>query len=237
MFKLSIIIPAYITSEKGADDLWTLIKKLKKQTNCKKHQIFIVNDGSTVDLSKPANLDYDSGLDFYETELNNGVAIARNLGIDWTKSDYVVFIDADDDVPDDFIQILDDRIETELKNGQPFDIIQFKAKHGDGNIAYPEPCAWGKLIKRSWIGEDRFDPLQLIGEEDTLFHKEGKTAKIDHDERIIYYHRPNANPDSLMKRFWRGEVPRRREEYERAQNIIGDENIGGESRSLNNGRN
>lgn len=234
--KLSIIIPAYITSKKGVEDFWTLVRKLKHQISYERHRIFVVNDYSPVSLQRPEDIDY-GGLDVYKTKINYGVAVARNLGIDWTESDYIVFLDADDDVPDNFIQILDDRIETELKNGQPFDIIQFKARHGDGNIAYPEPCAWGKLIKRSWIGKDRFDPDQLIGEEDTLFHKEGKTAKIDHDERIIYYHRPNANPDSLMKRFWRGEVPRRREEYERAQNIIGDENIGGESGSLNDGRN
>lgn len=233
MRKLSIIIPAYITSRKGAEDLNRLYYKIKLQISSKQHEIIVIDDGSPIDWH--SHLPHQN--EILLLHKNNGVAAARNKGIELCMGDYLVFVDADDDVPDNFIQILDDRIETELKNGQPFDIIQFKVRHGDGNVAYPEPCAWGKLIKRSWIGEDRFDPDQLIGEEDTLFHKEGKLAKIDHDDRIIYYYRPNANPDSLMKRFWRGEVPRRREGYERAQNIIGDENIGGESRSLNDVRN
>lgn len=209
MLKLSIIIPAYITRKKGAKDLALLVKKVAGQISPEEHEVAVVDDASPE--IKASDLEFP-GVAYSRLPKNSGVAAARNFGINWSEGDYIVFLDADDDVPDDFIQILDARIETEFKNGQPFDIIQFKARHGDGNVAYPEPCAWGKLIKRSWIGEDRFDPDQLIGEEDTLFHKEGKTAKIDHDERIIYYHRPEANPDSLMKRFWRGEIPRRRGE-------------------------
>lgn len=207
MPKLSVIIPAYITNKKGAEDLTLLVQKVAGQINPEEHEVVVVDDASPEIKAS----DLVPGVAYYRLPENSGVAIARNFGIDSTTGDYIVFLDADDYILDDFIQILDDRIKTELKSGQPFDIVQFKAIHGDGNVAYPEPCAWGKLIKRNWIGDDRFDPDQLIGEEDTLFHKEGKTAKIDYDERVIYIHRPNANPDSLMKRFWRGEVPRRRE--------------------------
>lgn len=218
-FRLSIIIPAYITNQKGLDDFKELIKKIVLHKDFTKNQLIVIDDGSTVKeggkwlFSEKFIQNYFSPHDIIRyIEPNSGVAFARNVGIHDAEGDYIVFIDADDDVPENFIKILEDRIAQEDANGNKNDIIQFQAKHEDGNIAFPEPCAWGKLIKRSWIGDDRFDENQLIGEEDTLFHKEGKTAVIAHDDRIIYYHRQSANPDSLMKRFWRGEVPRRRDD-------------------------
>ena len=206
--KLSVIIPAYITSEKGAKDLALLVEEVAGQINPEEHEIVVVDDASPE--IKASDLEFP-GVAYYRPSENSGVAIARNFGIDNTTGDYIVFLDADDDIPEDFIAILSDRIACETQQDGRADIVQFKAQHEDGNIAYPEPCAWGKLIKREWIGEDRFDPDQLIGEEDTLFLKEGKSKIVVFDERIIYYHRQSANPDSLMKRFWRGEVPRRRE--------------------------
>lgn len=205
--KLSVIIPAYITSEKGAKDLALLVEEVAGQINPEEHEIVVVDDASPE--IKASDLEFP-GVTYYRLPENSGVAIARNFGIDNTTGDYIVFLDADDDIPEDFIAILSDRITCETQQDGRADIVQFKAQHEDGNIAYPEPCAWGKLIKREWIGEDRFDPDQLIGEEDTLFLKEGKSKIVVFDERIIYYHRQSANPDSLMKRFWRGEVPRRR---------------------------
>lgn len=205
--KLSVIIPAYITSEKGAKDLALLAQKVAGQINPKEHEVVVIDDASPEIKAS----DLAPGVAYYRLPENSGVANARNFGVDNTTGDYIVFLDADDDIPEDFIAILSDRITYETQQDGRADIVQFKAQHEDGNIAYPEPCAWGKLIKREWIGDDRFDPDQLIGEEDTLFLKEGKSKVVVFDERIIYYHRQSANPDSLMKRFWRGEVPRRRE--------------------------
>ena len=206
--RLSVVIPAYITSKKGVIDLSNLLVKIDHQRNRKTAELFVIDDHSKIKIERPSVV--TGAITYYYKKVNEGVAAARNIGIKFSKGDYIVFLDADDDIPDDFIAILEDRIREEDRTGNKNDIIQFKAKHEDGNIAFPEPCAWGKLIKRSWIGDDRFDEDQLIGEEDTLFHKEGKTAIIAHDNRIIYHHRQSANPDSLMKRFWRGEVPRRR---------------------------
>jgi len=209
MIQLSIIIPAYITSAKGADDLSRLVEKAARQIDPDLHEIIVVDDHSPVVFGILCRRNVGE----YRLEKNRGAAAARNFGIDHSSGKYIVFLDADDDIPDDFIAILNNRIDFEERSGAPVDIVQFQAKHEDGNLAYPEPCAWGKLILRKWIGNDRFDEDQLIGEEDTLFHNpKKKTPRIAKDGRIIYYHRQSANPDSLMKRFWRGEIPRRRED-------------------------
>lgn len=203
---LSIIIPAYITSKKGADDLHALIRKIYAQLDPDFNELLVVNDGSTVEVDWEELI----GVSYHHLDGNHGVAYARNYGIDESAGKWINFIDADDDVPVNFVSILTDRICFWNLLPCPPDIIQFQAKHQDGNIAFPEPCAWGKLIRREWIGDDRFDPDQLVGEEDTLFLKPGKEKRLIYDDGIIYHHRQDANPDSLMKRYWRGEVPQRR---------------------------
>lgn len=210
---VSIVIPAYTTSSKGRNDLVCLTSKIAKQLReeslTRYWALTIIDDGSPWSVSRVDWLDKDV---VCVPTKHGGVARARNIGILISRwAGYVVFVDADDNVPEDFIKILKNRVDYEAKrtDSRP-DIIQFNARYEDGSVGYPEPCAWGKLISTEWIGDDRFDEDQLIGEEDTLFHKDGKTSVVEHDERILYLHRQSANPDSLMKRYWRGEIPRRR---------------------------
>ena len=198
---LSVIIPAYITNNETAENLALLINKLAGQINPERHEVLVIDDGSSFSLDwvKIAG-------SRCIVQKNMGVASARNTGIDNTTGEWITFLDADDMIPDDFIKIIEEQIDKE--SDIEADILQFQAKHQDGNIAYPIPCAWGKVIRREWIGKDRFDKDQLIGEEDTLFLNKGSlTVYIP---KVIYHHQQDKNPDSLMKRFWRGELPRRR---------------------------
>lgn len=208
--RISVIIPAYITSQRGWNDLERLVKKIYQQMNGD-HELIVVNDSSTWDFKIETRGSHPN-LKYYRLPKNRGVSVARNYGIEHSVGEWLFFVDADDDIPNDFIATLDATAGLDELDGTDdhVDIYQLEAKHQDGNVAYPIPCAWGKLVSRKWIGDDRFDPDQLIGEEDTLFKKPGKDSKISYVPKIAYYHRQDANPNSLMKRFWRGEIPRRR---------------------------
>lgn len=198
--KISVIIPAYLQSHKDAEMLYGLLD-LEYRMDKNKHEIIVVNDGSPVEPLAA------SGITIMQKE-NGGVASARNLGLDVARGDFVVFVDADDKVADNFFELLDEAAKEDA------DICYFKVACEDGSVAYREPCAWGKLVKRSYIGDRRFDENQLIGEEDTLFlplQKEKPPKKI-YKDAILYYYRWSANPDSLMKRFWRGEIKKRKDE-------------------------
>lgn len=194
---VTIALPAYITSKNMCYHVSDLITKICDQLT-PESELLVYDDGS------PMRYEVDKRAWFTGCSINKGVAEARNCIIDYAIGDYIAFVDADDDIPEEFVA----RCCEYAKRGG-HDIYQFLAKHGDGNIAYPKPCAWGKLVSREWIGKDRFGPLQLIGEEDTLFLK--KEADICFVPEVNYYHCPEVNPDSLMKRFWRGEIPRRKE--------------------------
>lgn len=199
MTKISVIIPAYIKNEKDAEMLHELLTDLTTQMDKNSHQIILVDDGS------PAELLITNGLCTIRKE-NGGAASAKNLGLDAARGDFVAFVDADDKVADNFFELLDEAAKEDA------DICYFKVHCEDGSVAYREPCAWGKLVKRSYIGDRRFDEDQLIGEEDTLFlplQKE-KPPKIVYKDAVLYHYRWSANPDSLMKRYWRGEIKRRK---------------------------
>lgn len=197
--KISIIVPTYCINELTAKLLNELCAEVWKQIQGQPCELIVVNDGSPVDI---CICDATKVVCLHE---NQGVAAARNAGIEASSGEWIAFFDADDMIPEGAI---DTMARTAGAVADDVDILQFKARHGDGNVSYPKPCAWGKLIRRSWIADDRFDPDQLIGEEDTLFLK--KQANIVEVDRVIYQHQPKANPDSLMKRFWRRDIPRRK---------------------------
>lgn len=202
--KISVIVPAYITNANINNQLSTLVLKLSDQMDSNNHEVIVIDDGSPYPYKFKT---LRSGIKFLSQE-NKGAAGARNAGLDAAKGDYVAFVDADDNIAEDFFSQLDKAAEKDA------DICYFKCTCENGSVAYHEPCAWGKLVKRSYIGERRFDEEQLIGEEDTLFLplQAEKPPRIEYIDSTLYHYRWSANPDSLMKRYWRGELKHRKGE-------------------------
>lgn len=94
--KLSIIIPTY----NYAYVLSNAINSVLKQLDPLLHELIVVNDGSTDDterLLKELQQNSVVGFTFY-TKPNGGSASARNLGIDKSSGDYLIFLDADDEM-------------------------------------------------------------------------------------------------------------------------------------------
>lgn len=206
MTKLSIIIPAY----NNAGLLRQLLNKLLMQRDNFSTvlfddavQIVVVNDGSTDDMGFLRLYAQDADI---VNKDNGGAASARNVGLNMAVGEYVVFVDSDDDVADDFIE----KIMSLIEARPDADILYFKCTCEDGSIGYHEPCAWGKIVRRGYIGKARFDESYNIGEEDTLFLPlaKAKPPRTVYCNATLYHYRWSANPDSLMKRFWRGEIPK-----------------------------
>ena len=99
---VSIIIPAY----NAGKTIMNAISSLKQQTYTD-IEIIIVNDGSTDDTDNKCSkmAIQDSRIKYYSID-NGGVSNARNTGIALCTGKYLAFLDADDCIQPDFVEIM-----------------------------------------------------------------------------------------------------------------------------------
>ena len=179
MKKISVIIPCY-NSEK------TIIRTLDsiKKQSYSNFEVLIINDGS-IDNSLRLIKEYcnnDKRFFVYDIE-NGGVSNARNIGLNHASGDYVIFIDSDDYVKDDyFSSIVNDIKDYDMivysfetwKNGNLKDICC--DEDIDNNINKIDFCrkltnsklfanSTNKVFLRSKIGNIRFDTTTNLGED------------------------------------------------------------------------
>ena len=130
--RLSIIIPYYNTQ--GMTD--KLLSVLVPQTD-EDIEIILVDDGS----EQPFVFEESYKKVKYIRKKNGGVSSARNRGLKEAKGDYIVFIDSDDLVSDDYIGQIFKAIETNP------DTVYISWKSIDGKL--------GKVIQNE---SDEFNP-------------------------------------------------------------------------------
>ena len=107
MTKLDIIIPAY---NLGKHIIKTL-KSLENQT-MKEFRVIIIDDGSTdntLSIIKEYILLTKINIDVY-SQKNQGVSIARNTGISKSLSEYILFLDGDDFIDQNYLKLMYNKI-------------------------------------------------------------------------------------------------------------------------------
>lgn len=105
-FLISIVIPIY-NAEKYLEEC---LNSIKNQTY-KNFEVIMVNDGSKDNSEMICKNFLRSDSRFrYFTKENGGVSSARNVGLDNVEGDYITFIDADDWVDENHLEILIDGI-------------------------------------------------------------------------------------------------------------------------------
>ena len=103
---ISVIIPVY----NGEKYIISCIESLLKQTY-KNYEIIVIDDGST-DCSLKFASDIalkNNNIRVIHTE-NKGVSNARNLGMDIANGDYITFVDVDDKLTQNALQLMYDLI-------------------------------------------------------------------------------------------------------------------------------
>ncbi|VOE19828.1 glycosyl transferase family protein [Streptococcus pneumoniae] len=99
---ISIIVPIYNVE----NYLRQCLDSIQNQTY-QNFECLLINDGSP-DNSADICREYvskDSRFRYFEKE-NGGVSLARNLGIELSEGDYITFIDSDDWVDSDYLEVL-----------------------------------------------------------------------------------------------------------------------------------
>lgn len=190
---VSIIIPVYNTSIK-------LLERCLKSIINQKYsdfELIIVDDGSNNEVAKWLDkyVLKDSRMTVIHQD-NMGVSVARNVGIEKSKGKYLIFVDSDDYIRDDYLtngikyieannidiicenNFIDSDVVSDKSNFVILDNLKDKLeclllnplKIKDSSLKISQ-SPWGKIFKRNVIGRIRFLPDLKYGE-DALFNCE-----------------------------------------------------------------
>ena len=116
---ITIIVPVYKIRE---EYLKCCIESLLNQKRTD-YNIILIDDGSPDNCGTICDL-YAKDNECIEVihQINQGVSVARNIGIERTKTEWMAFIDADDWVENNYISCIYQKIHTAAQNA---DIIMF----------------------------------------------------------------------------------------------------------------
>lgn len=189
---ISVIIPIYNVE----NYLRRCLDSLKNQT-LKQIEVIMVDDGST-DESREVAEEYVSDdwpvFRLIHFKINRGLSVARNIGIEESQAEWIMFVDSDDWVKSEFCRI---PYEAAIENAA--DMVIFNAyRVKKGRITNPEimdnpngivdeitaheygGCvAWNKLYRREFF-------LSVKYPKDRVYEDIATTHKLVHEAKQIY---------------------------------------------------
>lgn len=93
----SVVIPLYNKEKHIRRSIESVLNQ-----NYKNFELIIINDGSSDNSGKIVEQYQDSRIKYFNQK-NQGVSVARNTGISKSSSDFIAFLDADDEWKNDFL--------------------------------------------------------------------------------------------------------------------------------------
>ena len=200
--KISVIIPTY----KPQSYLWECLHSLVEQTYPKeKFEVILVLNGCRNPYETDIKYFIETkmqgmNLNFIQTD-QSGVSNARNIGIDNAKGEYICFVDDDDIVSPQYLELLLEKANEETlvvsnvysftnsieeKKTNFFICKHLEKKEAISNSSLFENRSYlafpvAKIIHKNIIGNRRFD-VRFRNGEDALFI----TSISDKIKRIVY---------------------------------------------------
>lgn len=215
---ISVIVPTY----KPDYYIWECLNSLKEQSlNSKKYEVLIILNGEKdsyyYDINEWLKNNNVENFKLFYIE-QKGVSNARNIGLDSSKGEYIVFVDDDDYVDKNYLEellnknkeigkkgiVITNYINFEEKNKK----ILFQSKYLLGNIEeqlYRKrkvfSMIWMKIIPLEVIKDIRFN-INFKNGEDALFMLEiskniEKIGTINKES--FYYRRVRKNSANFKK--------------------------------------
>lgn len=204
---ISVIMPAY-NAEKT---IRRALEHLRGQTFTN-FEVIIVNDGSTDNTTSIIKEFEDADKRFKQFfQTNNGVAAARNLGVEIASGQYMIHHDADDEMPDNALEILYRQAKS---SGAGLVIGDFITSHGNINKYTKQEASlqwdhfiqglldnkvhgglWNKLIDASLCKKTKF-MSEINYMEDKIFLIKLLVTfhpQISYINKPVYYYIQQAN--------------------------------------------
>lgn len=225
MPKFSVIVPVYNAEKYIKQCVCSLVNQQYGN-----YEIILVNDCSTdtsLELCNSFARQYTNVVVINQSQ-NKGVSAARNKGIEVAKGDYILFVDSDDFVSEDYFETLETLIVEE-----EYDLISFGNYDylidGDGStetklsdMNYDVSCndtsPWNKLFLKTFFASPcnklflkkillryniRFDE-SCVCYEDYMFNVEycKHISTFKTTVKPLYYYRQFTNVNHVSKRKW-----------------------------------
>ena len=102
MIKYSFIVPCY----NGEKYIVKCLDSILKQTS-NNYEVIVINDGSTDNSINIINKYKNDKKIVIINQDNMGLSLARNNGINKAKGEYLIFVDCDDYIQNDFLKTID----------------------------------------------------------------------------------------------------------------------------------
>lgn len=202
---VSIIIPCYNSEKYISETLSCILSQTYK-----KIEVIIIDDGST-DNSVEQITNYISTLSNFKliTQNNFGVSAARKNAIKYAIGKYIVCLDSDDLIAENYIE----KCVNFLEENRDFSIVYSKARFFDKvNKSWELPkfdlksflmenCIFVTAMfrKEDYLKVDGFDPnLKMLEDWDmfiSIIKNGGKVYRIDEE---LFFYRQRKNSSSIM---------------------------------------
>ena len=194
--RLSIIIPFYNTPAMTDELISVLAPQCGKDV-----EIIVVDDGSD-------SCYFNESVKTIR-KANGGVSSARNRGLKEAKGEYIVFIDSDDLVTEDYIEQIFKSIESEPDtvyiSWRSIDRRLGKVIQGENDEFNPwNRCVWNRVFKREYIDGLSFREDLQVAEDDDFLNQLTPTTNKTYITKQIYIYR-NNRAGSLTDRARKGE--------------------------------
>ena len=189
---VSIVVPIYNVENYLRQCLDSIMGQTYQNFEC-----LLINDGSP-DHSADICREYvskDSRFLYFEKE-NGGVSSARNLGIEHSKGEYITFIDSDDWVDSDYLEVLYNAL---IDENADISVSTYKRFHMADNCWYFHSFQRG-YEKKIFTGSELIDNLQLLSSFDHSYGSVcGKLVKSVRVETIRFNEETTLGEDM---EFW-----------------------------------
>lgn len=204
---ISIIVPVY----KVEQYLPKCIESILSQTY-PNWELLLIDDGSPDNSGKICDeyAQKDERIRVFHKE-NGGVSSARNLGLDYAKGDYVMFVDSDDWISNNCLQVCFDEIKKDKLDALQFGFISVTDDLENPRVKIAtlplngekyiqtnnfNVCVGGGIYKREIIEEYKLRfPKELKLAEDQIFVLSffKHTRSIKYMDRAMYYYLQRAD--------------------------------------------
>lgn len=208
---LSLIVPIYNVEKYIIDCIESIVVQLKPEH---KVEIICVNDG-TPDASMNILREYLSKLECdikskfrLVDQENKGLSGARNTGLEISSGNYIGFLDSDDKLYSNYLDVILDKIDHEI-----FDILDFNIKNSEGLLIRTQIeniedkleaafkaenwFAWARIYDKKIFNNKYFSVGLYYEDLDLIPILYLSSSRIIHIDEVLYWYR--TNPDGITQ--------------------------------------